>query len=62
MIRLLTFSGLVAALTLAAFLLAATSQSGSVQAAEDNGNCQVIHVSVDEGYGISGTVQRRICE
>jgi hypothetical protein len=61
MIRLMTFSGLIAALALAAVLLAASSQAGRVQAAEDAGNCQIIQVSADEGYGVSGTFAHKIC-
>lgn len=59
MIRLMTFSGLIAALALAAVLLAASSQTGRVQAAEEN--CQIIQVSADEGYGVSGSVAQKIC-
>jgi hypothetical protein len=62
MVRLMTFSGLVAAMALAAVLLAASSQSGKVQAAEDNGNCRTIQVAVDDGYGVSGTVSRKVCD
>ena len=62
MIKFVTFSGLIGAFALAAVLLAASSQAGRVQAAEDVSNCRIIQVSVDEGYGVSGTVDRRICE
>ena len=66
MIRLMTFSGLVAALALAAVLIAASSQShvqaAQDQAARDNGNCRTVEVAADAGYGISGTVAQRVCE
>lgn len=62
MVRLMTFSGLVAAMALAAVLLAASSQTGKVQAAQDSGNCRIVQVAVDDGYGVSGTVARKVCE
>lgn len=49
-------------MALAAVLLAASSQSGKVQAAEDNGNCRTIQVAVDDGYGVSGTISRKVCD
>ena len=62
MIRVMTFSGLIAALVLAAVLVTASSQAGRVQAAEDTGNCRIVEVAADEGYGISETVSRRVCQ
>lgn len=62
MIRLVTFSGMIAALAAISVLFATLSQTGRVQAAEDKGACQIVQIAVDEGYGVSGTVAQRICE
>jgi hypothetical protein len=63
MIRLITFSGMIAALALVAVVLATLPQSGRVQAAQESGNCHIVQVvAADDGYGISGSVQRRVCD
>lgn len=62
MVRLLTFSGMIAVVAVVAVLLASLSPSGKVQAAQESGNCRVAQVAVDDGYGVSGMATLRICE
>lgn len=58
--RLSFFTMLAAALALGALLVTATAPSGGVQA-RDGGDCAIAKVAVDEGYGVSHTVDQRIC-
>lgn len=62
MIRLMTFSGLLAAVAFVAVILATTSPSGSVQAREEGSNCRTVQMAADQGYGVSQTITRHLCE
>lgn len=57
MVRLITFSGMIAALALVSILLATLSQSGRVKAAQDAvpdaAHCQQAASYMDDGYGVS---------
>ena len=61
MVRLVTFSGMIATLAAVALLFATLVNTGDVQAAEEKGQCEVVQIAVDEGYGVTGTVAQRIC-
>lgn len=58
--RLGIFTIFAAALALGALIVAATAPSGGVQA-RDGSDCAMVKVAVDEGYGVSRTVEQRVC-
>ena len=54
--------GLVASATLMAALYLNAPSAGPVEARETAKNCRMMEVAVDEGYGVTLTTLRPVCD
>lgn len=56
--------GLAACLLIVTAIVATMPSSGRVEARERayHGPCRTEEIALDEGYGVSRTVQRRVCD